>query len=205
MSARPNFRFGTESRGIEISRDSPGRDKKGYESTRRYRTGLNYHEIQREKLDGSEISPDCTIPRDGIPRDENCTALHGTALRYYGFLRDGILPEKKKHSTPRDSIDISRDCRGRDVKPILHGICTVHSTRGVSYDIIRLYHTRTKPHAMAWTTCIRSLNGERIKQQFMRTMFFTWRLLHRLFILYYVKRNNIKLWKTRIENIWKKI
>ena len=40
--------------------------------------------------------------------------------------------------TPPDGIEISRDCTGRDVKTILHGISTVHSNHSVSYDIIRL-------------------------------------------------------------------
>ena len=30
LSSGPDFRLGTGSRGIEISQDSPGRDKKGY-------------------------------------------------------------------------------------------------------------------------------------------------------------------------------
>ena len=41
LSSGANSRLGTVSRGIDISRDFPGRDKKGFYGTGRYRTGLN--------------------------------------------------------------------------------------------------------------------------------------------------------------------
>ena len=74
LSSGPNFRFGTGSRGIEISRDSPGRDKKGY---------FKHGTVQ----DGIEPSRDWT---GQFGRDWDTTGLHGTALIYYGIARDGM-------------------------------------------------------------------------------------------------------------------
>ena len=38
----------------------PGTVRRGFYSTGRYGTGLNHHGIEREILDGIEISRDCT-------------------------------------------------------------------------------------------------------------------------------------------------
>ena len=112
LSSGPNFRFGTGSRGIEISRDFPGRNKKGF-----LWTGLNHHGIKREIWTGLRFHG---IARDGIKIPRDCTGRNFTGQKTHGTPRDLIeisrdftgrnFTGRKKHGTPRDGIEISRDC-----------------------------------------------------------------------------------------------
>ena len=66
----------------------------------RYRTGLKHHVIERDNLDGIQISRDCTgrdcdttglwYHGDFSGRDWDTTGLHGTVFTYCGIARDGI-------------------------------------------------------------------------------------------------------------------
>ena len=62
-----------------------GRDKKGY-----LKHGTVQDGIERDNVDGIEISRDCT------GRDWDTTGLHGTRLIYYRIARDGM---KKRFDT----------------------------------------------------------------------------------------------------------
>ena len=70
LSSGPNFRLGTGSRGIEITRDSPGRDNKGYFKHGTVQDGIELLGIERDNLDGIEISRDA---RDGIEMPRDCS------------------------------------------------------------------------------------------------------------------------------------
>ena len=105
-----------------------GRDKKGY-----LKHGTVQDGIERDNVDGIEISRDCT------GRDWDTTGLHGTRLIYYRIARDGM---KKRFDTV---------------------FVRYTASTSVSYDTIAFLVLLSYANvigAMAWTNCIRSLSGE---------------------------------------------
>ena len=97
------MRARTGSRGIEPSRDCPGRDRKGHG---KHGTVQDDHEIEQESLDGIGISRGCTgldfagRKKHGILRDPKGTVLHGTGFETpRDFTGGWILRDAKKHGT----------------------------------------------------------------------------------------------------------